>query len=78
MAFKDIKSALTYYAENYFEVDNVLGMEQTRALFTAYCIMNGIEVDIEECDDLIDELFYLVPDDTGYSVFYDYMNEHLA
>lgn len=78
MVFKDIKSALTYYAENYFEADNEHGKEQTRALFTTYCIMNDIIADSYECDELIDELHFLVPFGNEYSEFYNYMTEHIV
>lgn len=49
---------------------------QSRALFTALCIMFKIEADTAKCDGLISDLFYIVKE-IGYSIekndFYNFM-----
>ena len=48
---------------------------QARAIFTTYCIMNGILIDTIECDSLMHELYLKVPGRTSYDDFYNYMVE---
>lgn len=78
MGFKRIEKALEYYIKNYFELDNEFGKEQTRALFTAYCLIEGIEADLEACNTILEYLHSKIPCEMGYEEFDDYMSKYLA
>lgn len=49
------------YAKEVDAEDEVM-IGQLVSLFTAYCLHHDIEIDTVECDELVDELFYVLPE----------------
>lgn len=73
--FMEKKSIFDYVYENIdFKTDELFYV-QLRSLFTAYCIINGVEADTFTADSLCFELYSEVSPAITYDEFENYMYE---